>query len=104
MCVCVLDEKWFYGSSRRNVRNITPKQEYETEEEAYLPALTVRSGQFVTKVMFMDMIAHPIEKLQFDSKIFLKCIPRSKVVKKKSEHQRFVADRNLNELIKSSNW
>ena len=43
MRICFLDEKWFYASSGRCVRKEIPKQEWETEEEAYLPPLTVRS-------------------------------------------------------------
>ena len=54
--------------------------------------------------MFIGVIARPIDKFQFDSKIFLRPISRSKVVKKKSKHQRFVPDRNLNKLVKSRDW
>ena len=43
MRICYLHEKWFYASSGRCIRKEIPKQEWESEEDVYLPLPTVRS-------------------------------------------------------------
>ena len=81
-----------------------PQQHWEKDSDAHLPSPSVRSRRYVTKVMFMGIIARPNRKENFDGKIFLKRVSRDKIAQRKSEHQKFVPDGNLNELIKSGDW
>ena len=60
LCACYIDEKWFCMSSGRNKEKHLPKASWETDEEVYIPALTARSQRYMTKVMFMGVIARPI--------------------------------------------
>ena len=60
---CFLDEKWFYPTSRRNVEKHVPAQDFEDEEDVYIPAATTRSRRFVAKVMYLGVIARPVKGL-----------------------------------------
>ena len=60
---CFLDEKWFYPTSRRNGEKHVPAQDFEDEDDIYVPAATTRSRRFVAKVMYLGVIARPVKGL-----------------------------------------
>ena len=112
---CYIDEKWFYMSSGRNKEKHLPQAHWETDEEVHIPAPTARSRRYMTKVMFMGVIARPISNFLHlflararhdwkNGKIYLKRVSKTKKVARKSRNQKFVPDGNLNEMIKNGDW
>ena len=94
-------------SSGSNKEKHLPKAPWETDEEIYIPALTACLRRYITKLMFMGVIARPISNFLHlflararpdwkNGKIYLKRVSKTN---KKSRNQKFVPDGNLNEMI-----
>lgn len=122
---CFLDEKWFYPTSRRNVEKHVPVQEFEDEDDVYVPAPTTRSRRFVSKVMYLGVIARPVKGLLAwlgkvkrkgqkkrdgtysdwsNGKIFLRRVSKMKKAKKTSYSQKLHTLGEVNDLLKGGAW
>ena len=112
--VCWIDEKWFYISSGRSKEKHLPAADFEEDEDVYTPAPTTRSRRFMAKVMFMGVIARPVNPMMrflgrcrpgwMDGKIFLKRVSKMKVRKQASRHKKYVDCGLLNAMIKEGDW
>ena len=67
---CFLDEKWFYTSTRRKKVKILPRAIFESLKDAEYIAPKVRSRRHPLKVMYLGLVAPPIEGIA-DGKILL---------------------------------
>ena len=54
---CFLDEKWFYIFTKRKKKKCLPAGPGETSADVFVPSRKIRSRRFVSKVMFMGIIA-----------------------------------------------
>ena len=102
--VCYLDEKWFWTASRRKVLKILPKASFETEEEAFVPQPKLRSRRHATKVMFMGIVAPPVETCGFDGKILIKRVSEIKNTTKISHNKKISDEFAVNHLLKDNEW
>jgi len=108
---CWIDEKWFYISSGRSKEKHLPLAAFEIEQDVQTPAPpAARSRRFMVKVMFMGVIARPVNPLirflgrcrpgWMDGKIFLKRVSKMKVRKSSSRNKKNVLCGQTNDLIK----
>ena len=63
---------------KKEKKYILPKAPWETEDDAHVPAPTLRSRRFATKVMFMGIVAPPV-KNKMNGKIFIKRVSEKKL-------------------------
>ena len=102
--VCYLDEKWFCITNRRRKIERLPLGDGEAPGSDFIPAPKMRSRRFPVKSMFMGVVAKPQAEKGFNGGIHLERISVRDKVTKKSAHQRFSDDRNLNNEIKQGEW
>jgi hypothetical protein len=57
---CFIDEKWFYVFTKRKKNKYLPPALFEKLSEVFIPSRKIRSRRFVTKVMFMGIVAPPL--------------------------------------------
>jgi hypothetical protein len=101
---CFMDEKWFYiFTSRKKTKNLPPAPG-ENFDEVFIVARKVRSRRFVTKVMFMGVVAPPHPEHDFDGKIFLKRVSKDEYCKKTSYQQNFSDNYHVNQLLRDGEW
>ena len=84
---CFIDEKWFYIFTNRKKNKYLPPGPGEKASDVYPPDRKVRSKRFVTKTMFMGIVAPPNPEKNFDGKIFIKRVSKTVTSKKLSYHQ-----------------
>ena len=101
---CFIDEKWFYIFTNRKKTKYLPGAKFEKLSDVIQPARKIRSRRYVTKVMFMGIVAPPSFEHNFDGKIMLKRVSRQTKTKKLTHHQHFSVNYHVNQLIKDGEW
>ena len=100
---CFLDEKWFYTTSRRKKEKHLPQAEFETLEESFIVLKKVRSRRFPCKVMYMGIVAPPIDG-KTNGKIMMRRVCRHKKTKSESFNQNFSTYFEKNNRLKLEEW
>ena len=68
--IAMLDEKWFYVTSRRKTIKRLPLQEGEEEGDDFIPQPKMRSRRFPIKSMFMGVVGRPRKDKEFNGIFF----------------------------------
>ena len=80
--IAMLDEKWFYVTSRRKTIKRLPLQPGEEEGDDLIPQPKMRSRCHPIKSMFMGVVGRPREDKNFNGKIYLERISKKKTSRK----------------------
>lgn len=96
--VAFLDEKWFYTTCRRKLMKVLPREESELSPVVYKRP-QMRNRRFPIKVMYLGVVACPVEEHGFDGKVFLKRVSKRKTVARASRNKNFCADSNVNNSL-----
>lgn len=102
--VAYLDEKWFYVSNNRRKIKILPLGDDEEEDADFILQPKVRNRRYPVKVMFLGIVINPNDDHNFDGRIHLERVSKSKRANKTLHHQRFSFDINVNTEIKNDGW
>ena len=99
--VAFLDEKWFYTTSRRRTMKVLPMVA-GFEDEMQIPTYNrpkIRSRRYPVKVMYLGVVACPLDEHDFDGRIFLKRVSRRRKVTRASRNSRFSIHVEANEQL-----
>ena len=102
--VCYIDEKWFYRVNRRRKLKILPKGKGEDNDTSLPSKQKMLSRRFPIKTMFMAVVARPMKHRNFDGKIFLERVLKTRFLEKATAHQNFTDDAIANEMLKNGEW
>jgi hypothetical protein len=104
--VAFLDEKWFYKCNRQRKLKDLPlnadKEPPGADSRVFSPKATSR--QFPVKVMYMGIVGRPNAERNFDGKILLLRVSKSKQLSRATVSEQFVSDAALNALLKEGQW
>ena len=104
--IAFLDEKRFYKRNRRRKLKDLPldedKEPLGADTRLYSPKATSR--RFPVKVMYMGVVGSPNQERNFDGKILLLRVSRSKHLSRATVGEWFVSDAALNGLLKKGQW
>ena len=102
--VCYIDEKWFYRVNRRRAIKVLPKNDFELDNVEIARKGKMLSRRFPIKTMFMGVVGRPIPHREFDGKIFMERVSRTKFVTTATAHTNFSDDALVNDAIKKGDW
>jgi len=102
--VAFLDEKWFYTSNQRRKVKKLPTDVTEVGPIHAYRKPRVQSRRFRTKVMFMGVVACPQPGYNFDGRVYLSRVSRTKRLARSSRNKRFSVDVDVVNAIVSGVW
>ena len=102
--VAFLDEKWFYTTNRRRKVKILPTDVSEVGNVHAYRLPRVRSRRFPAKVMFMGVVARPQMEYNFNGRVYLNRVSRTKRLARASKNKRFSVDVDVVKAIVSGEW
>lgn len=102
--VAFLDEKWFYTTNRRHQMKILPALTIERGNVTAYRAPHIRSRRHPAKVMFLGVVACPQSAHNFDGKVCLHRVSKTKVLARASRNKRFLVDQDVVQAIVSGQW
>ena len=102
--VCYIDEKWFYRTNRRRKIKILPLGKHEESGDDAYSHPKMLSRRFPIKSMFMGVVGRPVAHRQFDGKIFLERVSKTKYITMCTAHTNFSDDALVNAEIKNGEW
>ena len=90
--VAFLDEKWFYTTNRRRSMKILPTTTHEAGQvQPYRPP-RIRSRRHPAKVMFLGVVACPQPSNNFDGRVCLHRVSKTKILGRATRNKRFSVD------------
>lgn len=102
--VGMLDEKYFYTTSRRRKLKILPLGEGEEPGADKIDRPKTLSRRFPIKAMFMSVVGRPRPEHGFDGKIFIERVSKTKTITRSTANHRFSDDAFINSEIKDGTW
>ena len=102
--VAFLDKKWFYISNQRRKVKKMPTDVTEVGPINAHRKPRVQSRRFRTKVMFMGVVACPQPRYNFDGRVYLSRVSRTKRLARSSRNKRFSVDVDVVNAIVSGVW
>ena len=102
--VAYIDEKWFYKVNRRRAMKVLPKGDNESDAEGELKLPKMLLRRFPVKTMFMAVVGHPLAHRNFDGKIHLERVSKTRLITTRTSHHNFSDDVIINDEIKSCSW
>ena len=101
---CYLDEKWFYTSSRRRKVKVLPRAQFESVKQSFVKNKKVRTRRHPCKVMFMAVVAPPIEEQNFSGIIYFRRVGNVREQKRESHNQNFHSLYTINGQLRMGEW
>ena len=102
--VAYIDEKWFYKVNRRRAMKLLPKGKHENDSECESKLPKMLSRRFPVKTMFMAVVGRPLAHRNFDGKIHLERVSKTRKIGTRTSHHNFSDDVIVNDEIKSGSW
>ena len=102
--ICYIDEKWFYRVSRRRKLKLLPKGEHENDNVDKAQKSTMLSRRFPIKTMFMAVVARPIPHRNFDGKVHIERVSKTRILSTATSHSNFTDDALNNDALKKGMW
>ena len=102
--VTYIDEKWFYRQNRRRKIKWLPKGEKERGNIEKAEKPNMLSRRFPVKTMFMAVVGRPIPHRNFDGKIHIERVSKSRILTSATAHTNFTHDAISNGAIKQGDW
>ena len=98
--VAFLDEKWFYTTNRRNKLKYLPLQPGEAPGADKLYRSKMRCRRHPVKSMFLGVVARPRPDLNFDGKIHIERVCKTRPLTRMCTHTSFSNDICINLMLK----
>ena len=98
--VCFIDKKWLYRVSRRRSLKVLPKGDQEQAGNKKYTRPKVLSRRFPVEAMSMGVVRRPILHRNFDRKILMERVSRTKYLQTAISHHNFSCDALVNSAIK----
>lgn len=102
--VAFLDEKWFYTTNRRRRMKILPTTAVEAGHVYTYRPPRIRSRRYPAKVMYLGVVACPQLQHNFDGRVCLHRVSRTKILTRASRNKRFSFDVDVQQAIGSAEW
>ena len=102
--VAYIDEKWFYKVIIRRTLKILPKGEEEEIGSDTYTKPKMLSRRFPVKTMIMGVVGRPIPHRNFDGRIHLERISKTKYLSTCTANRDFSHDIGVNEALKTGEW
>lgn len=102
--VAFLDEKWFYTTNRRQQMKVLPTAANEIGIMTAYRAPRIRSRRHPAKVMFLGVVACPQLANNFDGRVCLHRVSKTKILSRSSKNKRFSVDQDVVQAIVSGEW